>query len=152
MQLPLLAVCGLVAAVGLYAEEKLGAPLVLKEQTPIQALLNKPAQFVGRTVQVQGKVTDVCQKMGCWMMLTDTASGAAIRIKVKDGEIVFPKESVGKSAVAEGSFTQTKLTRQQAVEREQHEAEENGRKFDPSTVKGPAIIYQLQATGAIIRD
>ncbi len=133
-------------------DENLGAPLLLKTQTPIAELLAKPARFVGRSVQVKGKITDVCQKMGCWMMLSDAASGASIRIKVKDGEIVFPKDSVGKSAVAEGSFQEIKLTRAQAVERAKEEAEEKGRKFDPASVKGPLTIYQIQGTGAVILE
>jgi hypothetical protein len=134
------------------ADEKLGAPLTIKEQTPIAGLMAKPVRFVGRTVQVKGKVTEVCQKMGCWIMLTDPATGAAVRIKASDGEIVFPKESVGKIAVAEGVFSQIKLTREQAVERARHESEEQGRKFDPSTVKGPLTIYQIQGAGAIIQE
>lgn len=134
------------------ADEKLGAPLTVKEQTPIADLLSKPAKFAGRTVQVKGKVTGVCQMMGCWMMLTDTASGAALRIKVNDGEMTFPKNSVGKTAIAEGTFTSIRLTREQAAEKAKHEAEENGRTFDPSTVKGPVTIYQIQGTGAIILE
>lgn len=134
------------------ADEKLGAPLTIKEQTSIANLMSKPLRFVGRTVQVKGKVTEVCQMMGCWMMLTDTATGAAVRIKVKDGEIVFPKESVGKAAIAEGTFTETKLTRDQAVASAKHEAEEKGRKFDPSTIKGPVTSYQVMGTGAVILE
>jgi len=135
-----------------FADEKLGAPLTVKEQTPIADLMGKPLKFVGRTVQVKGKVTEVCQMMGCWMMLTDTATGAAVRIKVKDCEIVFPKESVGKTAVAEGTFTETKLTREQAVAQAKHEAEEQGKKFDPATVKGPITSYQVEGSGAIIQE
>lgn len=132
------------------SDENLGAPLTLKTQTPIAEILAKPARFVGRSVQVKGKITDVCQKMGCWMMLLDAATGASIRIKANDGEIVFPKESVGKMAVAEGSFREIKLTRAQAVERAKHEAEEKGSKFDPASVPGPVTIYQIQGTGAVI--
>jgi hypothetical protein len=143
----------LAAALPLAAsDENLGAPLTLKTQTPIAELLAKPARFVGRSVQVKGKITDVCQKMGCWIMLLDAATGASIRIKAKDGEIVFPKESVGKMAVAEGSFHEIKLTRAQAVERAKHEAEEKGAKFDPGSVSGPVTIYQIQGTGAVIVD
>jgi hypothetical protein len=143
----------LAAALPLAAsDENLGAPLTLKTQTPIAELLAKPARFVGRSVQVKGKITDVCQKMGCWIMLLDAATGASIRIKANDGEIVFSKESVGKMAVAEGSFHGIKLTRAQAVERAKHEAEEKGAKFDPASVSGPVTIYQIQGTGAVIVD
>ena len=148
----ILAAC-LAAALPLAAsDENLGAPLTLKTQTPIAELLAKPARFVGRSVQVKGKITDVCQKMGCWIMLLDAATGASIRIKANDGEIVFPKESVGKMAVAEGSFHEIKLTRAQAAERAKHEAEEKGAKFDPASVRGPLTIYQIQGTGAVILE
>jgi hypothetical protein len=147
----LILTAGLAAALSLAAgDENLGAPLTLKTQTPIAELLSKPARFVGRSVQVKGKITDVCQKMGCWMMLSDAATGASIRIKVNDGEIVFPKDSVGKMAVAEGSFAEIKLTRAQAAQRAKEEAEEKGRKFDPASVKGPLTIYQIQGAGAVI--
>lgn len=141
------------ASFALYAAEvKLGAPLSQKGQVPIADLNAKPAEYVGKTVQVKGKVTQVCQKMGCWMMLVDQGTKESVRIKVKDGEIVFPASSVGKVAVAEGKFTRIEMTREQAIERARHDAEEQGRKFDPSSVKGPLVIYQIQGTGAQIAE
>jgi hypothetical protein len=146
----LTAACCAATIVAAAADEKLGAPFIVKEQTPIAELMAKPAKFVGRSVQVKGKITAVCQMMGCWMELKDEASGASIRIQVKDGEIVFPKDSAGKTGIAEGTFTAIRMTRAQAVERARHEAEEQGRSFDPATVKGPVTQYQIQATGAVI--
>ncbi len=128
----------------------LGKPLELKQQTPIAELEKKPGDYVGKTVQVRGRVTEVCEKMGCWMNLVDPATSARVRIKVKDGEIVFPKEAVGRIAVAEGKFVKIELTREQAIERAKHEAEENNRPFDPSTITGPVTIYQIQGSGAFI--
>jgi len=136
----------------LAAEEKLGAPLTVKEQTPIATLMSKPVRYVGRVVQVKGKVSAVCQRAGCWMTLTDSDSGATVRIKVNDGEIVFPKEAAGKTAIAEGTFTEVRLTHDQAVAQARHEAEENGRPFDPASVKGPVTYYQVKATGAIVLE
>jgi hypothetical protein len=153
MRVPVLLMTAAVCAATLVAatpDEALGAPLVVKEQTPIADLLAKPAKFVGRSVQVKGKITAVCQMMGCWMELKDEASGASIRIKVHDGEIVFPKDSAGKLGVAEGTFTEIKMTREQAVAQARHEAEENKRSFDPASIKGPVTRYQIQATGAVI--
>jgi NACalpha-BTF3-like transcription factor len=128
----------------------LGKPLELKKQTPIADLEKKPGEYVGKTVQVRGKVTEVCEKMGCWMNLVDPETSARVRIKVKDGEIVFPKEAIGKMAVAEGKFVKIELTREQAIERAKHEAEENHKPFDPASITGPVTIYQIQGTGAVI--
>ena len=65
----------------------LGKPLELKQRTAIADLEKKPGDFVGKTVQVRGRITEVCEKMGCWMNLVDPDSNAKVRIKVKDGEI-----------------------------------------------------------------
>lgn len=134
----------------LSAAVNLGAPLTQKDQVPISTLTAKPADYVGKTVQVKGQISEVCEKMGCWMMLVDTASKAKVRIKVKDGEIVFPKDAIGKTAVAEGKFVKIELSKEQAIERAKHEAEENNRKFDPASITGPQTIYQIAGTGAVI--
>ena len=134
------------------AETRLGGGLTLKDATPISKILSEPETYVGNTVQVKGKVTAVCEMMGCWMKLVDDASGQSIRIKVKDGEIVFPKESVGKLAAAEGRFVKIDLTKEQAIARAKHEAEEMGKTFDSASIKGPVSFYQILGTGAIVND
>ena len=91
------------------AEIKLGKPLTVKEPMPLATLLAKPADYVGKTVQVKGKITEVCQMMGCWLDLTND-EGQKLRIKVNDGEIEFPKDAAGKMAVAEGQFNKLELT------------------------------------------
>ena len=111
-----------------------------------------PEAYVGKTVQVKGKITEVCQMMGCWISLVDPETGKVLKINVHDGDIVFPKDSVGKLAIAEGKLVKITLTREQLVERAKHEAEEQGRKFDPSSVKSGGTIYQVQGTGALILD
>jgi len=115
----------------------------------LSTLMGHADEYVGKTVQVRGKITEVCQMMGCWMELIND-SGQRVRIKVEDGDIVFPKDSAGKVAVAEGKFTKTELTRDQVAARAKEEAEESGRKFDPGKVKGGMTLYQIEGTGAVI--
>jgi NACalpha-BTF3-like transcription factor len=148
-----LAIVVLASACFAFAGEiKLGKPLTLKDQVPVEKLLAGPDQYVGKVVQVKGTVREVCQAMGCWMELADTSSAKGIRVKVKDGEIVFPKTAVGKTAVAEGKFAKLELTKEQAIAQAQHEAEENNRKFDPASITGPKTIYQIQGAGAVISE
>jgi len=144
----LLAVC----LVGLAADSKLGKPLTLESQTAIADILGSPEKYTGKTVQVKGKITEVCEMMGCWTNLVDSASGKMIKVKVADGEIVFPKEAVGKMAIAEGELKKLSLSKEQAIARAKHEAEEQGRKFNPASVKGAVTIYQIQGSGAVILD
>lgn len=136
----------------LSAETKLGKPLGLKAPLAIDQLLAKPGRWVGQVVQIKGKVTEVCQMMGCWMSLVDPASSKAMRIQVGDGQIEFPKDAVGKMALAEGTLTRQELTHEQALARARHEAEEMGRKFDPKSVKGGVTLYMIQGSGAVLLD
>jgi hypothetical protein len=131
------------------ASLKLGKPLTIKEPMPLATLLARPAEYVGKTVQVKGKIAEVCEMMGCWMDLVND-EGQKIRIKVEDGEIEFPKDSSGKTAVAEGTLHKLELTKEQVIARAREEAADKHRKFDPSSVKGPMTIYQIQGTGAVI--
>ncbi|MCW5966651.1 MAG: DUF4920 domain-containing protein [Bryobacterales bacterium] len=150
---PLLLATVALFAVGSFAATlNLGAPLKIKKTTPIAELLGSPDQFVGKPVQVTGRITEVCQKAGCWMLLVDDESGKAIRIKVNDGEIVFPKDGNGRQALAEGVFTKIERTREQTIAAAKHEAEEQGRPFDPASVTGGSVVFQIQGTGARVMD
>jgi hypothetical protein len=142
--LTVLAVAGLLSA----AEVKLGKPLTIKEPVPLAALMAHPAWYVNHTVQVKGKISEVCQMMGCWMDLTD--GGQKIRIKVNDGEIVFPKDSAGKTAIAEGQFSKIVLTREKAIAQAREEAQEMGKEFNAASIKHGVTYYQIQGSGAVI--
>jgi hypothetical protein len=96
------------AALVLAADMPLGKPLALKQPVSVEKLMAKPAAYADTTVQVKGKVTAVCEDMGCWMALT--TADTTVRVKVNDGEIVFPKEAVGKFATAEGKFVKAGTT------------------------------------------
>lgn len=130
--------------------EKFGKGLTLKESTPIGTILGAPDQYVGKMIQVKGTITEVCQMMGCWLQIQDGEKG--LRVKVKDGEIMFPKNGAGKKAVAEGLLKKIELNQQQAVAWAKHEAEERGQKFDPSKIKSGMTMYQIQGTGAVVLD
>ena len=134
------------------SELKLGKPLTLDAPMPVSQVLAKAESLTGQTVQVKGKVTEVCQMAGCWMALVEPGTTSLLRIKVNDGDIVFPQESVGKMATAEGQLMKFTLTREQAIAAAKHEAEEQGRKFDPSKVKGPKVVYQIAGTGAVVAE
>ena len=76
----------LVLAVSCVAETKLGKPLALKAPATVGDLLAKADQFAGQVVQVKGKVTEVCQMMGCWMMLADEAAGHGQIVRAEEGK------------------------------------------------------------------
>ena len=81
-----------------------GKGVTLDKAVAIPELLARPEEYVGKKVRVEGVVSAVCAKRGCWMMVTDPESGKGVRIKVEDGVIVFPMEAMGHKAAAEGVF------------------------------------------------
>jgi hypothetical protein len=130
---------------------KYGKEITLKEKTKISAILAEPQKYVGKTVLVEGTVVAVCEKRGCWIELASDKKFQKMKIKVKDGEIVFPIEESGKTALVEGTVYEIKMTKEQALEQAKHEAEEHGTKFDPASVKGPVTLYQIKGLGAVIK-
>jgi hypothetical protein len=128
----------------------LGQPFTVTEALPVERVATQPEKYVNKTVRVEGRITEVCQMMGCWMNLVDPSGKHSLRIKVNDGDIVFPKEAAGKLAQAEGKLVRIELTKEQAIARAKHEAEEQGRSFNPDSVKAPVTVYQIQGAGARI--
>ena len=142
----------LISTLGFAGEMKLGQPLTLDKPMSISQVMAKADKLSGKTVQVKGKVTEVCQNAGCWMALVEPGTQSTLRIKVNDGEIVFTNACVGKMAVAEGQLVKMELTKEQAIAMAKHEAEEQKRKFDPASVKGPTVMYQIKGTGAVVSE
>lgn len=123
------------------AADTFGAAPTVKDATPIAQLLAQPADFQGKTVRVEGIVTDVCSMMGCWMGIapTDAPKGQAILIKVEDGVIVFPTSARGKRATAQGVVERIGST--------DAEGQEAAREAAGS---GETARWQIRATGAIV--
>ncbi len=143
------AVC-LAAMVSLTAAEgkTYGKGVTLTKATPIATLLAAPKDYTGKTVRVDGLVTAVCDKAGCWMDLRDEAADAktakTLRMKVNDGEISFPVSAKGRKASIEGIFEPVgeAMAKEYAADAKEAKA--------GSEMKTPAPTFQLKGTGAII--
>lgn len=121
------------------------------EVTSIEKILAEPDEWVGKKVQISGEVTGVCAKQGCWMDLSST-SDVTMRVKVDDGVIAFPPESIGRQAIAEGEVEILDLERDKYEAWLQHVADEENRDFDPAEVgDGPYRIVRLRGFGSEIQ-
>ncbi len=127
-----------------------GKSPTLKSKTLVSDIFKTPEKFVGKTVMVEGTILDVCQKRGCWMDISGDKKGEKIKIKVDDGVIVFPVSKKGHKAVVQGVVEKLVYTKEELIEAEKHKAEEQGTKFDPSTVKSGKTVYRIKGTGARI--
>lgn len=130
--------------------EKYGAALTLHETTKVSAILTEPESYLGKKVLVEGQILEVCAKAGCWMEIAGDQPEQRIKVKVNDGEIVFPMTAKGKTAKVEGEIYKIELDAEQARGYQEHLAEEQGVPFDSSSVSSPMTIYQIKGHGAEI--
>lgn len=137
--------------ISLHANEvkKYGNEVTLTEKTLISEIVANPESFVGKKVLVEGIVVGVCAKRGCWMNIASDKEHESIRIKVNDGEIVFPMEAKGKKALVEGEVYSIVVEGDgcsgdcKEDEREKdHECEHK---------KTTKKVYQIKGLGAIIQ-
>ncbi|HSJ99775.1 MAG TPA: DUF4920 domain-containing protein [Kofleriaceae bacterium] len=129
-----------------------GAGVKLAEVTPIDAILADPKAYQGKTVRVEGMITDVCPKRGCWFDMAGGGPGKKLKFKVTDGEMVFPVDAKGKHAVAEGVVTLRERSIEESKEYAEYQKKEYGIPYDPATITKPTLSVMLAGTGAVFRD
>ena len=85
-----------------------GAKLSDARPTPIADVVKHPEAYSEKPVIVEGTVTNVCEKMGCWMELE------GMRMTFKDYGFFVPKTSKGYAARAEGVTKVETLSKEEA--------------------------------------
>jgi Domain of unknown function (DUF4920) len=144
-QLAAIALCVTMAGVTVLASDKYGKGVSLETATPIGQLLSRPVEFAGKTVRVEGVVTEVCTAMGCWMALAPEGQENASTVLVQvehDGVIVFPLTAKGHKASAQGVVE--KIEGGEAREAAAELAQAQG------TSAAQAPQWRIAATGAIV--
>jgi hypothetical protein len=137
---------GAVAAQDAAKPETFGKGVSAKTAVAISDLYATPEKFTGKTVRIDGIVTDVCTDMGCWMAIASEQEPALIvRIKVEDGgDIVFPVSAKGRKVSAEGVFEKIKAG--------DKDSQEGAAEMKASGAKAEAFgkTYQLKGLGAYV--
>ncbi len=134
------------------AETKFGRGADMGKLTAISTVLSTPEDYLSKEITIKGKVMSVCQNKGCWMKLASDAKQQALRIKVKDGAMIFPLHVKNKTAFATGTLTAKQLTKQQTITHLQHMADESDEDFDAESITQGIIIYQLVPIGVTIKE
>lgn len=85
------------------AVQHFGAAFTVEANKSVKAvdLLAEPATYVGDApILVEGTVVDVCQKAGCWLVLSDGSN--QLRVNVKEHGFAVDKDGTGAWARVEG--------------------------------------------------
>lgn len=120
--------------------------------TPISSIVAAPDKYLAKPVTVQGEIISVCSNKGCWMQLASDASEQQFKIKVRDGDMVFPVSAKGKKAFATGQLVKTELDLESSREHLAEIAERNNTAFDAALVTKPIVLLQLMPTAVEISE
>jgi hypothetical protein len=120
-----------------------GAGLTLSEPTPLADVVRAPEKFEARPVLVRGRISDVCQRKGCWVVLRD--GGEQVRVRFHDYGFFLPTDIAGSEAFVEGLVKVEELSQKDA----RHYASESVA-GDPDSIVGPQREVGFTATGVRI--
>lgn len=111
-----------------------GAPLPAGDTIPVSRAVAEFDAHAGKPQRYAGRITEVCQAEGCWMMLED--DGKAARVMFRDHAFLVPKDTTG-HAVVHGVLSRKDLTPEQV----EHLREDGGGK------PVDAVEYRISADG-----
>src|SRR5690606_8761272 len=116
---------------------------------PIDAILQYEVLQAGDTVtsKIIGKVTEVCQSKGCWMVL-DLGDESEVMVTFKDYGFFVPKDIVGKEVIVNGNAYIDNMS----VAQQQHYAKDAGKTPDEiARIVQPKTTWAFEADGVLIK-
>lgn len=96
-----------------------GGPMPEGGTTPIAVAAADPAAYAGEPRKFTGRITQVCRKKGCWVVLEQ--DGASARVMAKDHGFAVPADARG-TAVAFGVLQEAPVSGEHA----RHLVEDDG--------------------------
>lgn len=119
-----------------------GEDFTMTEIIPAAALLKDPAPYTDKTVRVEGRVADVCQKAGCWMVIAE--GDETMRVRMKDHGFAVAKDGAGAICQIEGVITAKPMDPKEA----EHFASEsaNTEVMPENKLEAGAMTYEIVAS------
>jgi len=68
----------------------------------IKELQSHKNKYLGKTVKIEGTITEVCQQMGCWFYVNDGTGTIYVDLGMK-GNFTIPKNSAKSHVIVEGT-------------------------------------------------
>lgn len=115
-----------------------GKPLPEGASTPISQAVAAFDAHAGKPARFSGRIAEVCQAEGCWMVLEDNAQTA--RVMFADHAFLVPKGSAGRAEV-HGVLSRKQLTPAQVKHLEE----------DSKGLAVSPVEYRILADGAVLQ-
>ncbi|HHB79772.1 MAG TPA: DUF4920 domain-containing protein [Saprospiraceae bacterium] len=78
-----------------------GAKITPDNAIPFAKMLGEMGDLDSFPVKVKGTITDVCQKKGCWMRISDD-NGQEMLVQFEDYGFFMPKDAAGREVIIDG--------------------------------------------------
>ena len=124
-----------------------GDAFTVKESLAAADLLANPSSFDGKTVLVEGRVADVCAKMGCWMVVAH--EGQTMRVRMKDHAFFVDKQGKGNDCRIEGVVVALEVDPKTVAHFESESRETD--KMPEKGLEAGTLIYELVASGVAMK-
>ncbi|MFZ1320107.1 MAG: DUF4920 domain-containing protein [Ignavibacteria bacterium] len=106
-------------------------------------LMSNPSEYKDKTVLVKGNISEVCQKAGCWLVLSDGSNSSRVTTL---HNFFVPKDATGSQVIVLGKFIEAELTEDQA----KHYNEESNNPKADEDIKGTVKVFEIEADGVKI--
>jgi len=103
-------------------------------------LMKEPGSNDGKIVLVKGTIAEICQKMGCWMTMTDGTN--TVRVKTMH-DFFLPKDASGQAVVI-GTFKAAEISEKMA---RHYNDESKNPAVKTEDIVGPQKGYEIEAVG-----
>jgi hypothetical protein len=118
--------------------------IVLNTDLPmvsLSTLAEESKEYVGKSFQLETKISKVCQKKGCFFIAQQNEH--IIRVSFKDYSFFVPTDSSGKTVILAGQLIQKEMTQKQA-EHFNADLQSNS-----DSIK-PGVVYEIVANSVQI--
>lgn len=115
-----------------------GKPLPEGVSTPVSQAVDAFDAHAGKPARFSGRIAQVCQTKGCWMVLED--NGRTARVMFGDHAFQIPKDSTGPAEV-HGVLSRRQLTPEQVKHLEE----------DSKGLPVSPVEYRILADGLVLQ-
>jgi len=121
-----------------------GETITLAEVVTAADLFKDPSTYMGEPHVFEGRVADVCQKAGCWMVISH--QDKTMRVRMKGHDFAVAKDGTGSLAQIQGEVVSIELN-EADVEHFRGESEKPEVMPEDKVEEGTKVIYELLASG-----
>lgn len=123
-----------------------------REVVPVAKVLADPEAYEGKELTLEGVVSDVCAKRGCWLRIADEKDAEAsvfVKLTCDESGVIVPLDSSGDKVRARGKIVMETVSEADA----RHLAEDAGESPEAiAKIVGPQKSLNLQTKGVWLAD